>query len=286
MVAGEKGSGYRSRTGMKFPLLLGIRALACVSLLVASAGCAGGTKMTVPSGAMYERGALEEFVNQTGPPIGPTPNYRIGIGDKLDVVFLYHTNLSSREILVRDDGRISLPYVGDQEALGYTPMELDSILTIRFSEILKQPNISVILNAPAPKQVYVLGFVERPGGYDFQRPLSLLSALARAGGVKKGGKATNTVLIRRAKATEVVGIEIDVEAIMNGSAIHNDLLLKNYDIVYVPQSRLSSTAEFAETLGKIINVPVGTVLDGWQLANSIEQYKFFRDRNSEGFEEF
>ena len=93
---------------------------------------------------------------------------------------------------------------------------------------------------------------------------------------------SNTVLIRRASATEVVGIEIDVKAIMNGEAVHHDLLLKNYDIVFVPQSRLNSVAEFSETLAKIIDLPVGTTLQGWQIANSIEQYRFFRDRNDEG----
>lgn len=241
--------------------------------------------MTVPSSAMYERGALEEFVARTGPPAGPIPHYRIGIGDRLDVVFLYHSNLTSRELLVRDDGRISLPYVGDQAAVGFTPMELDSILTGRFSEILKDPNLSVIVALPAEKQVYLLGHVNRPGGYPFQRPVSLLQAIALAGGVRRGGKLSNTVLIRRTTASEVVGIEIDVDAIMNGDAIHDDVLLRNYDIVYVPQSGLSSAAEFAETVRKIIDLPVGTVLDGWQIANSVEQYRFFRDRNAsdEGF---
>jgi polysaccharide export outer membrane protein len=235
--------------------------------------------MTVPASAMYERAELPEFVNETGPPVGPTPEYRIGIGDRLDVIFLYHSNLTSREILVRDDGRISLPYIGDQAALGYTPMELDSLLTDRFAEILKQPNISVIVRQPAQKQVYVLGLVQRPGGYPFEKPVSLLSALALAGGVKDGGKPSNTVLIRRSTATEVVGIEIDVKAIMDGSAIYNDLLLKNYDIVYVPQSRLKSVEEFASSLSTILALPLRSTLEGWQIANTIEQYRFFRERN-------
>jgi len=238
--------------------------------------------MTVPSGEMYERGDLAEFINETGPPAGATPEYRIGIGDRLDIVFLYHANLTTRSLLVRDDGRISLPYVGDEMAMGFTPMELDSVLSGRFSEILKQPNLSVILTSPADKQVYVLGQVLRPGGYEFERPVSLLQALALAGGVRPEGNVGNTVLIRRTTATEVVGIEIDVKAIMDGRAVHNDLLLKNFDIVYVPQSRLHTVEQFAESLAKIINLPLGTTLQGWQVANSIEQYKFFKDRNASG----
>jgi polysaccharide export outer membrane protein len=267
---------------MNFPgagrLSLGVSIL----FLVAGFGCSGGTKMTVPSGAMYDRGALEEFVRETGPPLGATREYRIGIGDRLDVVFLYHSNLTTRHLLVRDDGRISLPHVGDQMAMGFTPMELDSVLTERFSEILRQPNLSVIVNEPAEKLVYVLGKVKKPGGYPFERPVSLLSALALAGGVDSGGKTENTVLIRRTTATEVVGIEIDVKAIMKGNAVHNDLLLKNYDIVYVPQSRLSSVEDFAQSVSKIIELPLGTTLTGWQVVNTIEQYKYFQKRNETG----
>jgi polysaccharide export outer membrane protein len=255
---------------------------ASVLLLVGVLGCSGGAKMTVPSGAMYDRGELDEFVRETGPPAGPTPDYRISIGDRLDVVFLYHGNLTTRELLVRDDGRISLPHVGDQAALGYTPMELDSILTGRFSEILRQPNLSVIITQPAQKQVYVLGHVNRPGGYEYERPVSLLSALALAGGIDRGGKPQNTVLIRRTKATEVVGIEVDVKAIMEGKSVHHDLLLRNYDIVYVPQTRLSSVEEFATSLSSILELPLGQTLTGWQIVNSIEQYKYFKDRNRDG----
>lgn len=236
--------------------------------------------MGVPAGQMYEEGSLEEFVERTGPSMEASPEYLIGIGDRLDVVFLYHTNLSQREVLVRDDGRISLPYVGDQMAMGYTPAELDSILTGRYSEILKQPNIAVMLNLPAEKQVYVVGYVQRPGGYEIKRPISMMQALALAGGIKSGGKPQNTVLIRRDR-DEVLGIEIDVKAIMKGESVGSDVLLKNFDIVYVPKSRLKSVEEFSESVSKIIALPLGTTLQGWQIVNSIEQYQYFRLRNDE-----
>ncbi len=142
---------------MKRPVCSHIIAGIALLMLVAAFGCSSAPKMTVSSGEMYERGDLEEFVNRTGPPAGATAYYQFGIGDRLDIVFLYHSNLTSRELLVRDDGRISLPYVGDQMALGYTPMQLDTILTEKFAEILKEPNLSVILNEPAEKKVYVLG---------------------------------------------------------------------------------------------------------------------------------
>jgi polysaccharide export outer membrane protein len=255
-----------------------LAALASLALLMVFAGCSGGGKMAVASGQMYDREQLDEFATKTGPPAGAIPEYRIGIGDRLDVIFLFHTNLSQRLLLVRDDGRISMPYVGDQVAMGYTPMELDSILTARFSEILREPNLSVVLNTPATKQVYVMGLVNRPGGFEFGRPLSLLQSIAMAGGVASGGKPENTVLIRREAPDEVVGIEINVKEILKGESVDHDVLLKNYDIVYVPKSRLKSVEEFAMSLRMILELPLGTTLQGWQIATTIENYKFFRER--------
>jgi polysaccharide export outer membrane protein len=229
---------------------------------------------------MYDSDDLKEFVDQTGPPLGPTPEYRIGIGDRLDVVFLYHSNLTTRQLLVRSDGRISLPYVGDQVAMGYTPMELDSMLTEKFSDILKEPNLAVIVDEPAEQTVYVLGNVKSPGGYPYDRPVSLVQAVALAGGFSEGAKPQNTVLIRRVSPTRIVGIEINVNAVMKGQAVQSDILLKNYDILFVPRSRLNSLAEFARQVRDIVDLPLSVTLDGWQIANQKASYEFWRDNRN------
>lgn len=230
---------------------------------------------------MYDAEGLAEFDRLTGPALGPTQEYRIGIGDRLDVILMYHSNLSAREVLVRDDGRISLPYVGDQMAMGYTPMDLDSILTGKFGEILKEPSLSVIVHDQAQKKVYVLGHVMRSGEQEYERQVTLVQALALAGGFQNGAKSDHVVLIRRVSATEVVGIEIDAKAIMQGKSVGNDIYLRNYDIVFVPQTRLSSTVEFANQVSTLINLPLQPTMQGWQLANQIESYRYWQRRNAE-----
>lgn len=253
---------------------------AFVLVVVVSYGCSGGGKAAIAPGQMYDPEALQEFVARTGPPSFPTSEYRIQVGDRLDFTFLYHTNLTTRSVLVRDDGRISLPYVGDQMAAGFTPMGLDSVLTEKYAEILKQPNLTVSLASTSDRQVYVLGYVGHAGGFKFDRSISLVQALALAGGVSDGAKPQNTILIRR-DGDEVVGIEVDVKSIIEGRSVGSDIPLRNYDIVYVPKSRLKSVEEFSESVGKIIGLPLGTTLQGWQIANSVEQYRYFRLRNEE-----
>ncbi len=247
-------------------------------LPIAVGGCGSGVKGADRSEGWYQPEALGEFVSDTSKPVGLelAPEYVIGVNDVLEVVFLYHTNLTTRSLKVRRDGRISMPYVGDQMAAGITPMELDSLLTVRFSEVLRDPNLSVIVSEPAPQKVYVIGEVNTPGRFEFTDEMSILQAVAVAGGVKAGGMANHAVLIRREGVANIVGVEIDLRAVMNGSQLSNDIRLRNYDIVMVPKHPIYSAGDFMSAVGNIINVPLDAVFKGWQIANLKENYQFYR----------
>jgi polysaccharide export outer membrane protein len=220
---------------------------------------------------MYPRQELGDFASETSEAPPGTEEYRIGIGDELDVIFLYHHNLDTHDVPVRRDGKISVPYVGDTMAAGLTPMELDSVLTGHFSEILRDPTLSVIVKEEATRLVYVLGEVHTPGGFEYSDRITLVQALALAGGARDGAKTAHTVLIRRQGPDMVVGIEVDVKSILNGKAIQNDLLLRRYDIVYVPKSAIYTVADFAQQVNKIID----PVLRGWQIRTLEANYEFF-----------
>ena len=241
-------------------------------------GCGGGIKGASRSEGWYSPDSIPQFVADTSrPPVNDlAPEYVIGVNDKLEVVFLYHNNLTTRDLVVRRDGRISMPYVGDQMAAGITPMELDSLLTVRFSEVLRDPNLSVIVSQPAPQKVYVLGEVNTPGRIEFDDEMSMVGAVAASGGVKTGGMANHAVLIRRQGVSKIVGVEVDLRAVVNGSQMSNDLRLRNYDIIWVPKHPIYSAADFMQAVGEIINVPLDAVFKGWQIANLKENYQFYR----------
>lgn len=247
-------------------------------LPIAVTGCGSGVKGADRSEGWYDADSVQQFAAETSALVAPTlaPEYVIGVNDLLEVVFLYHSNLTTRNLIVRRDGRISMPYVGDQMAAGITPMVLDSLLTAKFSEVLRDPNLSVIVTRPAPQKVYVLGEVNTPGRIEFDDEMSMLQALAAAGGPKSGGMANHSVLIRRHGVTQIVGVEVDLRAVMNGSMMSNDLRMRNYDIVYVPKHPIYSAADFMQQVGDIINVPLDAVFKGWQIANLKENYQFYR----------
>jgi polysaccharide export outer membrane protein len=233
------------------------------------------------TGQMYESEALGDFVRDSAPAVPETRQYVIKVGDVLDVVFLYHSNLTTLQIPVRPDGKISLPHVGDAQAAGLTPMALDSLLTDRFAEILKEPNLSVIVKDTVKKRIYVLGEVQSPGGREFARDVSIIQAIAQAGGLTKEAKANHSVLIRQEGDAKIIGVEINVDAILSGSALYNNIQLRDQDIVFVPRTRISSVVEFAEAVKTILDLPLDWYFTAWQIRNMQASYEFFSDREGE-----
>lgn len=229
-------------------------------------------------GELYRGGDVMEFLDATAPP-GVEEEYLIGVGDRLDVVFFVHKELSTPGLLVRTDGRITMPYVGDVRAAGLTPMQLDSTLSSLYSEVLRDPNLSVIVKEPAEKLVYVLGQVKRAGGFKFETRVSVLGAVALAGGLDEGAKTSHVLVIRRDGADRIVGAEINIAAATSGYNVANDIWLKNYDIVFVPKTRLKSAAEFVQLMNEILFPPVDIALRGWQVQVLRQQLEFLQSNN-------
>jgi len=260
-----------------WPAVLLVAAL----FLIASQGCSGIHPQAQTGATIYPADQASEFEARTAQdksyrhPI--VDEYVIGIGDRMDVVFLFHNNLTTRDLLVRTDGKVSLPYVGDHLAAGLTPMTLDSLLSVKFAEILRDPNLSVIITKPSVQKVYVLGQVVIPGAVTFESELSILGAVASAGGLKSGAASDHAVLIRNQGVNNLVGVEIDLKAMVTGHSPNNSLMLRNFDIIYVPQTRFSSTADFAQEINQILGTPLDFAFKIFATANAAAQVSFFRN---------
>jgi len=254
-----------------------------ICLVLAALGCSGSPKPDAgpeagsagPEADMYARQELGDFIKDTGPE-RTTNDYVIGVGDRLDVVFFFHNDLTTLDLLVRPDGRITLPYVGDVMAAGATPMHLDSTLTTRFEEILREPNLSIIVRSTMLPRIYVLGEVDRPGEYTFPVDMSVLQAVSHAGGQTTGAKLENTIVIRREGTNRIVGVVVDVKAIMEGRALQNDFQLKNNDIVFVPKTRIRAIGDVVEELDRVVRPPVDLILRTIQISILRDQFVLLR----------
>jgi polysaccharide biosynthesis/export protein len=118
------------------------------------------------------------------------PEYRIGSGDKLQIN-VYKENDLTQALQVRPDGRITMPLVGDFAAAGQTPMQLQRKLAESLKEYVTNPVVTVMVVEVADRVVYVMGEVNTPGAVPLKGSMTVLQALAVAGGFKdfanKGG---------------------------------------------------------------------------------------------------
>ncbi len=174
------------------------------------------------------------------------PEYRLGFGDVLEVKFFYNPRFNET-ITVRPDGRIAMERIGEISIAGMTPMNLDSLITAKYSEFIQDPEVTVFVREFGGYQVYVLGEVNSPGGYPVQRSMTLLQALAAAGGTKDGAKLGNVMVLRRGVTGEVKAFKVDLKHSIkssNGDIVEDDQFVQALDIVYVPKTFIASASTF------------------------------------------
>lgn len=130
---------------------------------------------------------------------GETPVYRLGSGDRLRVTVFGENDLSG-EFQVDGAGSVAMPLIGEVRARGLTVRELEKAVTVALQDgYLKRPQVSIeVLNY---RPFYILGEVQRPGSYPYVDGMTVLNAVALAGGYTYRARTTR-LGIRRANDAE------------------------------------------------------------------------------------
>lgn len=158
--------------------------------------------------------------------------YRIGGGDVLEIIVWKEPELS-RSVAVRADGMITVPLLGDVQAAERTPADLASSLQTEFKRFVETPQVTVGLADPKSCQFYVLGKVVRPGAFALVGTMSVLHALALAGGFQEYAKTDRIVIIRRTVDGQQV-VPVDYKKLEDGSDLTQNQELVRGDTIIVP----------------------------------------------------
>lgn len=134
-------------------------------------------------------------VASPGAELVPPFDYVIGADDVLAVVFWKEPDIS-REVRVRPDGRISLPLLRDVQAAGLTPDQLRQHLEAVATPFFANVNAAVIVHEINSRKVFVTGEVAHPGGFTLNGPMTVLQALALAGGLSEFGDTEHIDVLR------------------------------------------------------------------------------------------
>ena len=169
-------------------------------------------------------------------PVKPAPGvsdeeYRLGPGDKLRIE-VYKDAQLSQSVQVRPDGKITLPLVGDVNASSSTPIELRDAITTSLKEYITNPTVTVIVVEATAATAYVMGEVNHPGAVSLQAPLTVMQALALAGGLKDFADAKNIRILRPGRTGTVEAIAFNYKTAMKSTV--TPIYLRRGDTVVVP----------------------------------------------------
>ncbi|MBI5194190.1 MAG: polysaccharide biosynthesis/export family protein [Nitrospirae bacterium] len=163
-----------------------------------------------------------------------TNDYVIGPEDVVEISVWKDKDLSTITI-VRPDGIISLPLIGDQTASGLTAKELGELIANKLEEYKQSPIVSVIVREINSKAVYITGEILRPGKYPLKSDTTIVQALTLGGGFTQWAKKDKIVIIRKNPLnSEGDRISVRYSDIISGKDLKANILLKNGDTIIVP----------------------------------------------------
>jgi polysaccharide export outer membrane protein len=156
------------------------------------------------------------------------PNtYKIGPGDVLEVRVWREPELS-RGVRVRPDGKITLMLVGDVQAAGLTPLELQKKCVEAFGQVLNAPQVDVSVNSVESKKYYVSGSVGRSGPFPLVTPTTILEAISLCG-LGEWSKKSGIIIMRGTER-----IKFNYNEVIKGKHLEQNILLQDGDHIYVP----------------------------------------------------
>ena len=123
------------------------------------------------------------------------PDYVIGVADVLSIVFWRDPDMSA-EVMVRPDGKISLPILKEIPAAGYTPAQLGEKLVEAASEYLEDPTPTVVVKEIRSRNVFITGSVTKPNTYPLMANMTVVQLIALAGGLEDFADAKHIVIMR------------------------------------------------------------------------------------------
>jgi len=158
--------------------------------------------------------------------------YRVGPEDLLEIS-VWREDALKKEALVRPDGGISYPLVGEVHAAGKTVSEISAEIAKRLQKFIPEPVVSVAILKAGSQRIYVIGKVNKPGDFPVGRYVDVLQALTMAGGLTLFADSDDIRVMRREGEHQVV-LPFEYGRIVHGQKLEQNIQLRAGDVVVVP----------------------------------------------------
>ena len=167
-----------------------------------------------------------------------TENYIIGPEDVLEITVWRNVDLS-KVVTVRPDGKVSLPLIGDVEAVGRSAGQLAELIAARLKEYKENPQVSIVVQQVNSYAIYVMGEIARPGKFPLKSKTTLLQAITLAGGFTPNAARNKLVVFRFGdKGQKDIKIKASYDDIILRDSSLQNIELKPGDTIVVPSETM------------------------------------------------
>ena len=159
--------------------------------------------------------------------------YVIGNDDRLSINVWKEPDLTET-LPVRSDGKISLPLIGDVEASGRTPRQLEEAISAKLRIYITDPEVTVMVLQINSQKFNILGRVAKPGSYLLTTTMTVLDAIAEAGGFQDFAKQKKIYILREKAGGGETRIAFNYKDVIQGKHPEENIRLEPHDTVVVP----------------------------------------------------
>jgi polysaccharide export outer membrane protein len=160
-------------------------------------------------------------------------SYVIGPGDLLAINVLHEPEVSQK-VPVRMDGKISMPLIGEIQASGMMPGNLQATIAAKLHDYIKDAEVTVVVEEIKSRQFSVMGEVEHPGTFSLTRPTTVMDGLAQAGGFRDFAKVTKIHILRKTPEGTTVNLPFNYKQVSKGKNESENIQLLAGDTIIVP----------------------------------------------------
>jgi polysaccharide export outer membrane protein len=217
-------------------------ALLFTILTIGLIGCAAAaqdntTSPPTPDTKSTPAGAAPDAKAVPAAPAGATgvrpDTYVIGAEDVLSV-YVWKEPDMSKTVPVRPDGMISLPLIGEIKAAGYTPVQLQDQLAASMKKLISDPQVTVVVEKVSSLSFNMVGEIAKPGYYPLTRRMTVLDAIALAGGFKDFAKTKKVYVLRTSANGAEQRIPFNYNEVIKGKNPQQNIELQPRDTIVVP----------------------------------------------------
>ena len=160
--------------------------------------------------------------------------YLIGTGDILNIITWTGAEFTKEEVVVRIDGKITLPLLNDLQAVDKTPVQLKKEIEKGLSVFVESPTVTVIVKQQTSKKYYVIGEVMRSGEFNLVKQLTVVQAIAAAGGFTEKASKDEILLIREHIGGNAT-FRINYNDIKRGENLNTNIQIQPDDTIIIPE---------------------------------------------------